>query len=230
MYIHFYLNRNRYHVDDKPGKFGQFKPGVISKDLQNALGLRSSEVPMHIYQMRLLGYPPGYKKNKLYNLFHFLKKFIYQYCFLCSWIEDITEYSSGLNFFDTPNSPSSGYPEKVSFDLSRIIDFPGFNCRLPDRYKDVCLFFHLFLCRCLNKFLFLFIKDYRYLKFPPMQDCHSKKALIKQLKNKMKQSKKRFRSPESNSREETVSVSFVIKHTCKIFLIEFIFVYSNRKL
>lgn len=47
------------------------------------------------------------------------------------------------------------------------------------------------------------------MNFPPMQDCHSKKALIKQLKTKMKQSKKRFRS-ELNSRAEAIPVTFFL--------------------
>ena len=41
---------------------------------------------------------------------------------------------------DTPNSPSSGYAEKIAFDVSRLIDFPGFNVPLESRYRDVGFF------------------------------------------------------------------------------------------
>lgn len=49
----------RYHVDADQ-KFGRFMPGIISEDLRNALGLRPRELPIHVYQMRLFGYPPGW--------------------------------------------------------------------------------------------------------------------------------------------------------------------------
>lgn len=52
----------RYHVDVEQ-RFGHLVPGELSKDLRNALGLRSKELPMHIYRMRMLGYPPGWLEN-----------------------------------------------------------------------------------------------------------------------------------------------------------------------
>lgn len=49
----------RYHLDTEQ-KFGQFVPGKISDSLRSALGLRSRELPLYIYKMRLYGYPPGW--------------------------------------------------------------------------------------------------------------------------------------------------------------------------
>ena len=72
------LLRNRYH-EDKAGKFDQFKPGVLSQELRDALGLRSSEIPLHIYQMRILGYPPG-------------------------WLEEMKDNHSGLELIDSKSA------------------------------------------------------------------------------------------------------------------------------
>ncbi|XP_046636742.1 zinc finger CCHC domain-containing protein 8 homolog [Daphnia pulicaria] len=102
---------NRYHID-KPSKFDHFTPGVISRELREALGLRSSEIPLHIYQMRILGYPPG-------------------------WIEHIKEYSSGLEMIDAATSPSSTEGNQtVTYDYEKIIDYPGFNVPVDRRVRD----------------------------------------------------------------------------------------------
>lgn len=52
----------RYHVDVTQ-RFGTFVPGEISNDLRKALGLHRNELPLHIYRMRELGYPPGWLEN-----------------------------------------------------------------------------------------------------------------------------------------------------------------------
>ncbi|EFX88348.1 hypothetical protein DAPPUDRAFT_234592 [Daphnia pulex] len=102
---------NRYHID-KPSKFDHFTPGVISRELREALGLRSSEIPLHIYQMRIIGYPPG-------------------------WIEHIKEYSSGLEMIDAATSPSSTEGNQtVTYDYEKIIDYPGFNVPVDRRVRD----------------------------------------------------------------------------------------------
>lgn len=53
--------KSRYHGDESLEKrFGGFKPGVISENLKEALGLSKEDLPLYIYRMRHLGYPPGY--------------------------------------------------------------------------------------------------------------------------------------------------------------------------
>lgn len=69
------LSSERYHAEVEQ-KFGHFVAGDLTKDLRNALGLRSKELPMHIYRMRMLGYPPG-------------------------WLENAKVSSSGLTMFDS---------------------------------------------------------------------------------------------------------------------------------
>lgn len=56
------MSYERYHVDVEQ-KFGHLVAGELSNDLRTALGLRSKELPIHIYRMRMLGYPPGWLEN-----------------------------------------------------------------------------------------------------------------------------------------------------------------------
>lgn len=65
----------RYHVEDDQ-KYGHLIPGRISGQLRHALGLKRNELPLHIYRMRLLGYPPG-------------------------WLEEARISHSGISMFDS---------------------------------------------------------------------------------------------------------------------------------
>lgn len=64
----------RYHVDANQ-QFGHFTAGVLSQPLRQALGLREQDVPLHVYRMRVVGYPPG-------------------------WLEEAKVSRSGLELFD----------------------------------------------------------------------------------------------------------------------------------
>lgn len=92
----------RYHADQNP-KFANFKPGVISDNLREALGLRKNELPGHIYRMRNLGYPPG-------------------------WLEEAKVLPSNLSLFDIDGEKiESRKTNKTSIDPSKIVDYHGFN-------------------------------------------------------------------------------------------------------
>lgn len=97
----------RYHLDEK--RFGSFKPGVISSNLREALGLRSDELPPYIYKMRQLGYPPGYIPSAsnstllLYNADGDVDDYV---------MEDLDE--------------DDGKTKEKAF-----VEYPGFNCPLP---------------------------------------------------------------------------------------------------
>lgn len=71
--LNFFLSR--YHVEDEQ-KYGHLIPGRISSQLRYALGLKRNELPLHIYQMRKLGYPPG-------------------------WLEEARISHSGISMFDS---------------------------------------------------------------------------------------------------------------------------------
>lgn len=63
--------------------------------------------------MRILGYPPG-------------------------WLEEIKEYSSGLEFIETTTSTAATEGnQKITYDFDKIIEYPGFNVALSSNFRDV---------------------------------------------------------------------------------------------
>ncbi|XP_053625136.1 zinc finger CCHC domain-containing protein 8 homolog [Plodia interpunctella] len=110
----------RYHVEDEQ-KYGHLIPGRISGQLRHALGLKRHELPLHIYRMRLLGYPPG-------------------------WLEEARISHSGITMFDSSGTAIQDPEEedgevcepgsKDKFDIKKILDFPGFNVKASSRYKE----------------------------------------------------------------------------------------------
>lgn len=42
-------------------EFSDLKPGVLSEELQTAMGLRPEDPPPWLFRMRQMGYPPGYR-------------------------------------------------------------------------------------------------------------------------------------------------------------------------
>ncbi|CAG4988360.1 unnamed protein product [Parnassius apollo] len=110
----------RYHVEDEQ-KYGHLIPGRISNQLRHALGLKRHELPLHIYRMRILGYPPG-------------------------WLEEARISHSGITMFDSLGNAILDADEdegeicevgsKDKFDIKKILDFPGFNVPASSRYKE----------------------------------------------------------------------------------------------
>ncbi|XP_043673637.1 zinc finger CCHC domain-containing protein 8 homolog [Vespula pensylvanica] len=110
----------RYHLHDDQ-RFAQIIPGQISKDLRVALGLKDYELPMHIYRMRVLGYPPG-------------------------WLEEARLEHSGLSLFNSdgiaeldPNDEPGEIvteEDRVQYDIKKILDYPGFNVPPPPGTHD----------------------------------------------------------------------------------------------
>lgn len=56
----------RYHLEAEQ-KYSHLAPGQISKNLREALGLRTRELPLYIYKMRLYGYPEGWLEDAKIN-------------------------------------------------------------------------------------------------------------------------------------------------------------------
>ncbi|XP_045785623.1 zinc finger CCHC domain-containing protein 8 homolog isoform X2 [Maniola jurtina] len=110
----------RYHVEDEQ-KYGHLVPGRISGNLRHALGLKRYELPLYIYRMRLLGYPPG-------------------------WLEEARISHSGITLFDSTGNATQDPEEedgelcepgsKDKFDIKKILDFPGFNVPASSRYIE----------------------------------------------------------------------------------------------
>ncbi|XP_007422803.1 zinc finger CCHC domain-containing protein 8 isoform X1 [Python bivittatus] len=110
--------QQRYHADEVEERFGRFKPGIISEELQDALGVTDKTLPPFIYRMRQLGYPPG-------------------------WLKEAEMEKSGLTLYDGKASPGSETEEEyhqqhpcVTYDISKLINYPGFNMSTPSGVTD----------------------------------------------------------------------------------------------
>ena len=108
----------RYHIDENQ-RFGHLKPGLPSEKLRKALGLKNDQLPPYIYNMRKLGYPPG-------------------------WLRDAEIRQSGISLFlsnnktighiDDEEGELSDARDKVRYDTSKLIAWPGFNTAPSDKF------------------------------------------------------------------------------------------------
>ncbi|KAK5613813.1 hypothetical protein CRENBAI_015996 [Crenichthys baileyi] len=106
-------SNQRYHADEVEERFANFKPGVLSEELLAALGVDGNTLPPLIYRMRQLGYPPG-------------------------WLKEAEMENSGLSLYDgnVSNDDIGSTSQNISYDLSKLVDFPGFNVLAPHQIKD----------------------------------------------------------------------------------------------
>lgn len=101
-------------------RFGHFVPGIMTPQLKAALGIADDELPLHIYRMRLLGYPQA-------------------------WLEEAKIENSGISLFDSKGKRVLDSDEdegevdavKDQYDLKKIFDYPGFNVVPEFSYKEV---------------------------------------------------------------------------------------------
>lgn len=101
----------------------RFQPGKYSKELREALDLHPEDLPLFIYRMRVLGYPPG-------------------------WLTYAEVENSGLKIYglDDPGTPDENVEDgevdcgnkQVQYDPARLFDFPGFNVPVPLGVRDLC--------------------------------------------------------------------------------------------
>uniref|UniRef100_A0A8D3B3Y1 Zinc finger CCHC domain-containing protein 8 n=1 Tax=Scophthalmus maximus TaxID=52904 RepID=A0A8D3B3Y1_SCOMX len=100
-------SNQRYHADEVEERFAKYKPGVMSEELLSALGIDGNTLPPLIYRMRQLGYPPG-------------------------WLKEAEMENSGIAMYDGNGINS----QNISYDVSKLVDFPGFNVLTPNKMKD----------------------------------------------------------------------------------------------
>ncbi|XP_053328435.1 zinc finger CCHC domain-containing protein 8 isoform X2 [Spea bombifrons] len=131
--------QQRYHADEE--RFGKYKPGVISDELREALGISESCLPPFIYRMRQLGYPPG-------------------------WLKETEMEHSGISLYDGKGCSDgeledgeSRTNKHLSYDVSKLISYPGFNTPAPHWMAD----------------------DWQSFGSIPMQPAHHKEAFAKYL-------------------------------------------------
>ncbi|KER25036.1 hypothetical protein X801_03182 [Opisthorchis viverrini] len=97
----------RYHeVED----FSKFRPGLMSDKLRHALNLAAHEIPIHIYRMRTLGYPPGWLRK--------------------------ARVGGELTMFDSVAALAEDTEVKYNRDL--LVSFMGFNTQIEYPYIDEC--------------------------------------------------------------------------------------------
>ncbi|XP_053665080.1 zinc finger CCHC domain-containing protein 8 homolog [Anopheles marshallii] len=121
----FQKKSDRYHVDQEQ-RYGHFVPGTLSLDLRNALGLGPRDLPLHVYKMRVYGYPLG-------------------------WLEDAKITHSGLQLFgsngdavqDSDNSDGEVDNARMKYDVRKIIAYPGFNVPPPPEMFDDSKFYNM---------------------------------------------------------------------------------------
>lgn len=96
-------------------KYGHLRPGKFSSQLREALDLRKNQLPPFIYQMRTLGYPPG-------------------------WLEEAKFVHSNLDMFDTEGRAVRQANRKIQgLDPEKIVDYPGFNVPMAKHFVDVSI-------------------------------------------------------------------------------------------
>ncbi|XP_029296593.1 zinc finger CCHC domain-containing protein 8 [Cottoperca gobio] len=108
------MSNQRYHADEVEERFAKYKPGVMSEDLLTALGIEANTLPPLIYRMRQLGYPPG-------------------------WLKEAEMEDSGLAMYDGNVSKDGNIKDNsqnISYDVSKLVDFPGFNVPAAHTMKD----------------------------------------------------------------------------------------------
>ncbi|TKS78649.1 Zinc finger CCHC domain-containing protein 8 TRAMP-like complex RNA-binding factor ZCCHC8 [Collichthys lucidus] len=96
----------RYHADEVEER----------EELLTALGIDGNTLPPLIYRMRQLGYPPG-------------------------WLKEAEMENSGLTMYDgnvssDGNLTDNTNSQNISYDVSKLVDFPGFNVAAPHKMKD----------------------------------------------------------------------------------------------
>lgn len=123
-----------------------------SKELLDALGVVSNTLPPFIYRMRELGYPPGWLKeaemeNSGLMLYDGKSK---MFCFFSpktmffaenlsakqAKIDEVKPFAKFL-FQASGEEDSNGHNKDVCYDVSKLVDFPGFNVSPPSNVRDV---------------------------------------------------------------------------------------------
>ncbi|XP_053211489.1 LOW QUALITY PROTEIN: zinc finger CCHC domain-containing protein 8-like [Panonychus citri] len=101
----------RYFDDERSAK-----PGILSDELRAAINLHDDKLPMWIYKMRVLGYPPG-------------------------WLQQADISNSSLQLFDDTSQvhqSTTSQVEEQAFNPECFVEFPGFNAPVPEGVKDHC--------------------------------------------------------------------------------------------
>uniref|UniRef100_A0A6G1S962 Zinc finger CCHC domain-containing protein 8 n=1 Tax=Aceria tosichella TaxID=561515 RepID=A0A6G1S962_9ACAR len=114
---------SRYYED----KEADIQPGKISQELRAALNLADNDIPIWIYRMRAIGYPPGWLRKAIVDT------------------DDI--FATDPSSEDDNNRPGKrkGGPEReeTKYDHTKLIEYPGFNMPLPPDTHDYHYYYNM---------------------------------------------------------------------------------------
>ena len=91
----------------------KFKPGTVSDQLREAIGLHQDKIPIWVYRMRVLGYPPGWLK-------------------IADMSKTVIPIHDG-----SEESEKVLPPQEATYNVESLVVYPGFNAPLPDGIHDV---------------------------------------------------------------------------------------------
>ena len=119
------MSNNRYY--DTRANHGDIEPGKVSDELRGALGLAKNELPIWIYRMRALGYPPGWLNKAIVDT------------------SDIFDTDKSLENKDSGNGDKrkSSSNDEIQYDHSKLIEYPGFNVPIPPGINDYCYYHNM---------------------------------------------------------------------------------------
>lgn len=111
---------SRYYDSHNDGE--EIRPGAISKELRRALNLPDNDIPIWIYRMRALGYPPGWLKKAIVDTSDIFDT--------DSPTNDDASMAAGSKKRKNPSD------EEIQYDHSKLIEYPGFNMPMPPNCHD----------------------------------------------------------------------------------------------
>ena len=124
-------SQSRYHIDENQ-RFGHLKPGLPSKRLSKALGLRDERyLPSYIYKMRELGYPPAWLRHAKIN--H-------------SGLSMYMDRGRVLGADEVTNGEEGEVEDttqQTQYDTSKLQEWPGFNILPPGKTKDESAYYRV---------------------------------------------------------------------------------------
>lgn len=125
----FSMASSRYYED----KDAQIQPGKMSDDLRKALNLAENDIPIWIYRMRAIGYPPGWLRKAIVDT------------------SDIFDTDSPSEDSDHEEERSGsgvkrkGGPDRdeIKYDPNKLIEYPGFNTSPPPNTHDYHYYYNM---------------------------------------------------------------------------------------
>ena len=109
--VNLYDKLRRYFEELKEAK--EIRPGHVSERLREALGLDPDKLPIWIYRMRIIGYPPGWL----------------DYADMSKTVVPIIEDGSHARSSQDTDPSATYNPEQ-------LVVYPGFNAPLPEGVND----------------------------------------------------------------------------------------------